>query len=329
MIRRAATWTLVVVGTTLVLSACSSPSMLDPKGTEARSVARIWWLMFGLAAGVYLVVGGFILVAVMRGRRTSDGRSSRISDHAFVWLGGIVVPIVILFVLGVVTVNTTAALRRPDADPLRIQVEGKRWWWAVSYTGTGITSAGEIHLPTGRPIEITLTSDNVIHSFWVPQLAGKLDVIPGQRNVLRFKITHPGDYRGECAEFCGIQHANMNFRVVAESPGLYERWVSQHRNAPIEPASDVAASGEHVFQSQSCAGCHAVRGTQAHGTLGPDLTDIGARPLLGGGVMTNTPANLARWINDAPKYKPGVLMPAIHLSTSQTKSIVAYLESLK
>ena len=149
---------LLLITTTLVLTACGSNSMLNPKGSEARRVAGVWWLMFGLAAGVYLVVGGFIVVAVVRGRRGAgarearSGRGSRISDHSFVWFGGIIVPLIILLVLAVVTVSTTAALRRPESDPLRVDVVGKRWWWAVSYPGTGIRSAGEIHLPTGRPI---------------------------------------------------------------------------------------------------------------------------------------------------------------------------------
>jgi cytochrome c oxidase subunit 2 len=324
---------------TAVLAGCGnsrSPNMLDPKGTEAHDIAGVWWLMFGLAAGVYLVVGGLIIHSVRTGRRRAraeggdgaDGPDSpRFDDHMVLW-GGVVVPLVILFVLAVVTVRTTNALRRPAANALSIDVVGKRWWWAVSYPSTHFTTANEIHLPAGRPIEIHLSSDNVIHSFWVPQLAGKVDTIPGQDNVLRFVATKPGTYEGECAEFCGIQHAHMDFYVVVQPEGDFDRWLTEHERPPLEPASELADEGQVAFDSESCAGCHTIDGTPALGTVGPNLTDIGERPTLGAGALTNTPKNMQRWITDAPRQKPGVLMPRIDLSSAKAKAIVAYLESL-
>jgi cytochrome c oxidase subunit 2 len=245
-----------------------------------------------------------------------------------VW-GGVAVPLIILLVLAVVTVRTTDALRRPERNALRVEVVGKRWWWAVTYPATRFTTANEVHLPAGRPIELDLSSDNVIHSFWVPQLAGKLDTIPGQHNVLRIRASTPGVYEGLCAEFCGIQHAHMSFTVIVQTAGDFDRWLAQHSQPPLEPASELAAQGEVAFNRLPCAGCHTIAGTQANGTLGPDLTDIAARRDLGAGTVTNDPENLARWITNAPSLKPGALMPPITMTGSEVESIVAYLESLK
>jgi cytochrome c oxidase subunit II len=313
-----------------------TPNLLNPKGTEAHDIAGVWWLMFGLAALVYVIVAGFIVHAILKGRRRAraeadDGadapESPTFDDRMITW-GGVVVPLLILFVLAVVTVRTTNALRRPASNALRIDVAGERWWWAVTYPSTHFVTADAIHLPAGRPIELHLTSDNVIHSFWVPQLAGKVDTIPGQDNVLRFVATTPGTYEGECAEFCGIQHTHMGFVVVVESEGDFDRWMAEHEKPPLEPASELADEGQVAFNSESCAGCHTIDGTPAQGTLGPNLTDLGARPTLGAGALTNTPENLRKWITDAPSAKPGVLMPRVALSTAKAKAIVAYLESL-
>src|SRR2546421_3687057 len=191
--------------------------------------------MFGLAAGVYVIVGGFIVVALLRGRRTTDGKPSRIRDSTFIWWGGIIVPVVILAVLAVETVNATGDLRQPEASPVRIEVVGKRWWWDIRYPDDGVVTANEVHIPTGRPIEIGVDSDNVIHSFWVPQLGGKLDMIPGQHNVLRLKANTPGTYHGQCAEYCGLEHGRMDFFVIADRPDVYARWVARYRQAPSPP----------------------------------------------------------------------------------------------
>ena len=332
--RRAALAGVVVAG--VLLAGCGSghsPSMLDAKGSESRHIAGLWWLMFAIACGVYAIVAGFITGAVLRkpavASETDPDPAGRRFDDRMIVFGGVVAPILVLVVLAVVTVTTTNALRRPESDALHVDVVGKRWWWAVTYPSVHFTTANELRLPAGRPIEIRLTSDNVIHSFWVPQLAGKVDTIPGQTNLLRFVARTPGTYKGECAEFCGVQHTHMGFIVRVQSPGDFDRWLTQHSRPAIEPASEPAAQGEAAFNAQSCAGCHTIAGTPAAGTLGPDLTDIGERETLGAGALTNTPDNLARWITDAPGAKPGVLMPELDLSPRDVQSIVAYLESLK
>ena len=305
--------------------------MLHTHGSEASRIAGIWWLMFGLGAAVYAIVAVFIVWAILRrrGRVGPGGRDGRVSDDTWIVWGGVIVPVLILGVLAVVTVQATSELRKPEAGALRVEVVGKRWWWQVSYVGTDLTTANEIHLPAGRPVEIGLDSDNVIHSFWVPELAGKVDQIPGQHNVLRFTPRTPGTYIGECAEFCGVEHARMGFVVIVQTVTDFDRWLSRHELTPSPPDSEAAAAGEVAFSRQACAGCHTIRGTPAQGTVGPDLTDFGGRTTIGARTVENTPANLAQWIVDAQQTKPGALMPPMPLSSRDLDNIVTYLESLK
>jgi cytochrome c oxidase subunit 2 len=285
--------------------------------------------MFALAVAVYLVVGGLIIVASVRGRRRGAVEGARRLDDYFIWIGGLGVPVLILMFIAFLTVHTGAALRAPATNALPIHVVGKQWWWAVDYPGTNVVTANEMHVPVGQPLEIRLESDNVVHSFWVPQLAGKLDVIPGQPNVLRFTVRKAGVYRGVCAEFCGLQHARMGFRVIAMSPGDFAIWLAHEQHLTTVPSSELAARGELAFASNSCAGCHTVRGTSALGTKGPDLSDLGSRARIGAETLDNTPSNLTQWINDPGHFKPGVLMPPSTISPDDVQAIVAYLEGLK
>ncbi len=320
----------------VTLSACGdgSPSMLDHHGPEARHVAGVWWLMFAMAAVVYVVVAGLVVVAILKGRRgpdtegvaTGEGRGG---ESAFIWAGGIVAPVAILAVLAVVTVTTTKDLRKPERDELQIEVTAKRWWWDVEYPDTGVVTANEIHIPAGRPIDVVLRSDNVIHSFWVPQLAGKVDAIPGQTNHLRFEASDAGTYLGACAEYCGDLHARMGFLVIADTPADFERWVARRTGAGTGPTSEKAAEGQRVFMREPCAGCHTIRRTEASGTLGPDLSDFGSRQWIGSITVENTPANLAGWISNSQPIKPGNLMPPISLEPDEIDALVTYLESLR
>lgn len=323
------------VALALALAACSkdSPSALDGKGPEARRIAGVSWLMFGLAGAVYVVVAGFIVMAIVRGRRRQEDSpkpAREPKDDTFIWFGGIVAPVVILAVLAVVTITTTQDLRAVEQGELRIQVVAKRWWWDVRYPDAGVATANEIHIPAGRPIDIELTSDNVIHSFWVPQLAGKVDTIPGQTNHLRLKASEPGTYRGACAEYCGIQHANMSYLVIADPPADFDRWLTRRSSgAGLTPGSEQASRGQVVFNRESCSGCHAVRGTPATATIGPDLSNFGEREAIGSLTVPNTPENLSRWITEPEKVKPGNLMPPTALSPDDLAAVVAYLEGLK
>jgi cytochrome c oxidase subunit II len=330
--RRRPVLTAALVAMLLLLVACStkqSPAITDPKGTEAHTISGIWWLMCGLASFVYLVVGGFIVFALFRGRRSGSAKDMRMRDGTFIVVGGLIIPALILLVLGAQVVHASNTLRKPEKNELRIEVVGKRWWWAVSYPGEGITTANEIHIPVGRPLVIGLDSDNVIHSFWVPQLAGKVDLIPGQHNVLRVTATKPGTYRGECAEYCGLEHAKMNFLVVAQTAADFDAWVVRHQPAPTGPTDQLAATGQMVFMREPCSGCHTIRGTTANGTIGPDLTDIGSRLELGANTVPNTDSYLSGWVVNSQTIKPGNLMPPIPMNANDLHALVAYLRSLK
>jgi cytochrome c oxidase subunit 2 len=284
--------------------------------------------MFGLAVAVYLIVAALIVYALLRGRRKST-EPSRLRENTFIWVGGVVVPAVILFVLGVVTVTTSNAIRKPSSHALAIDVTGHDWWWSVTYPDDRIVTANEIHVPVGQPLDISIRSDDVIHSFWVPQIAGKVDAIPGQPNRLRVTVEKAGTYIGECAEFCGLQHAHMGFSVVAESAGDFERWVTRNQQPAPEPTSDLVERGELVFTSSACAGCHTIEGTTAQGTRGPNLTHVGTRQTLGARTLPNTSSEMKRWIENPATFKPGVKMPPAELSNDQIEALVAYLQSRK
>lgn len=330
--RRAAPLTVVVAG--LLVSACggdNTPSTLSPKGPAAERIAGVWWLMFGLATAVYLVVGGLIVLAALRGRGTEgEGRPSRFSDRQFIVIGGLVVPSIILAVLAVVTVTSTDALTKPaEKDALKVEVTGYRWWWQVRYPDERIVTANELRIPAGRQVEIKLHSRDVLHSFWVPELAGKVDMVPGQTNEIRLEADEPGVFRGECAEYCGVQHAKMAFLVVAERPAAFERWVARQQRPPPTPANEQEARGQAVFARSTCGACHTVRGTEARGTAGPDLTDFGSRRTIGAASVPNTTAHLSGWIVDSQSIKPGNLMPPIDVEPADLSALVEYLESLR
>ena len=305
-------------------------SALSGDGSESTQIGGLWWLMFGLSAAVYVVVAGFILVAVVRGRGEGPEPPDARKDERFIWIGGLLMPVLILAVLAVVTVTTTRDLRPDDPDAVRIEVIGKRWWWDVRYPDDDVASANEVHVPVDRPVDLVLTSTDVIHSFWVPELAGKVDMVPGQVNHLRFTPTKAGVYRGVCAEFCDLGHANMAFVVVAEPAADFDRWLARGASGVgTRPQAELAARGEVVFLRESCGGCHLVKGTGAQGKRGPDLSDFGSRRTIAAATVPNTPENLAEFIRDPRSVKPGVLMPPTpQISDEELQALVAYLGGL-
>lgn len=309
----------------------AATSVLGGDGSEAQRIERVWWLMFGLSAVVYVTVAGFILVAVVRGRHAGPQPPDAKKDERFIWLGGLLMPVVVLGVLAVVTVTSTRDLREEDPNAVRIEVIGKRWWWEVRYPEDGVASANEVHVPVGRPVDLVLTSTDVIHSFWVPELAGKVDMVPGQVNHLRFTPTRAGVYRGACAEFCDLGHANMAFVVVAEPPEEFARWLARRASTSgIMPQDDLAARGEVVFLRESCGGCHQVKGTTARGRRGPELSDFGSRRTIAAATVPNTAENLMEFLRDPDSVKPGVLMPpSPQIPEEELRALVAYLEGLR
>ncbi len=282
--------------------------------------------MFGLSVAVYAIVGGLVIIAILRRRRRHV--SARFSDR-LILVGGLLVPVGILGIVAVFTIRTSNALVAGPSE-VTVHVAGEQWWWRVEYPALGITTANEIHVPVGEVVDISLTSDNVIHSFWVPQLAGKTDLIPGQVNHLSFMASRAGTYRGQCAEFCGLEHARMAFQVVVDERSAFEEWVDVQRSRPGAALADpLAAEGERIFLNSACAGCHTVAGTSAGGTLGPDLTHVGSRATLAADTLPNTAAAMSRWLSMTQQVKPGALMPQIDLNADQVQALVAYLEGLK
>jgi cytochrome c oxidase subunit 2 len=241
--------------------------------------------------------------------------------------------VAILLAFFFVDMSVERTLREPLAEhPLTIQVVGHQWWWEVRYTGAPqehLTTANEIHIPTGRPVQLELTSSDVIHSVWVPSLAGKKDLIPGYKDTLWFQADVPGVYRGQCAEFCGHQHAKMGLLVIAEHPDSFALWQDRMRRPALPPTDSSASRGQEVFMTRQCVLCHNIEGTQAGSIAGPDLTHVASRLTLAAGSLENTRDNLARWIRDPQGVKPGAQMPQPELTSAELEALVAYLESLQ
>ncbi len=310
---------------TLSLAACNQhQSTLSPFGEQADQVRSI---------AIVLVVGSVILAAglalLMRhAMRAPEGRLTHKGGMKLVlWLGGIG-PSILLLGLLVYALPAMRPIPVTNAD-LRIGVDGEQFWWRVRYAppgGSVVEAANELRLPVGRTVELSLRSPDVIHSFWVPGLAGKMDMIPGRTNRLVVRATKAGTYRGVCAEFCGLGHALMAFDVVAMEPAAFERWLA----AQARPATPTASPGARLFASYGCSGCHSVRGIGPVARIGPDLTHFGSRPTLAAGILPMTHANIAGFVRDPGKTKPGVRMPAFpQMSAAEADQIASYLQGLK
>jgi cytochrome c oxidase subunit 2 len=248
-------------------------------------------------------------------------------------LGGIV-PTIILVPLFLWTVRTLAAIDpRAEEPDLVVDLVGKQWWWEIRYRdtvpGRVFVTANELHVPVGKRVELRLTATDVIHSFWVPELNRKIDMIPGRRNVLRLRADRAGVFRGQCAEFCGLQHAHMAFTVVAEPRADLDAWLAREaKDAPV-PSTPAEQRGQQVLLGSACVYCHTIAGTNASGRIGPDLTHLASRQAIGAGVVPNTPGYLAGWILDPQHLKPGNKMPATALSGPELQDLLAYLETLR
>ncbi len=313
-------------------------STLDPAGPAAGPIASLWWVLLGICVVVQLLVTAAVAVAI--GRRHRQDVASLLAHGeptkrrvVMAATGVTLLVLVVLVSYSVVVDRAVARLPPPDVVPLVVNVTGHMWWWEVEYeddtSSRRFTTANELRVPVGRPVVVNLEARDVIHSFWVPNLAGKLDVMPGRRNTLWFQADRPGTFRGQCAEFCGLQHAKMAFLVVAEAPDEFEAWAEAYRQTPAPPGTPLAARGEQVFLSSQCALCHRVRGTQAWGLVAPDLSRIGSRRTLAAGTLPNTPENMAAWIRDPQGIKPGTFMPATRLDDDSLDALVAYLDGLR
>jgi cytochrome c oxidase subunit 2 len=306
-------------------------SALSPRGAQAEDVAVLAWVLFGLAALVLLIVIAAAYFA-MRGppaiRRPLGGRRA-------VYIGGIAFPAIVLTALLGYGVSQMRASIETLADPpaVRIEVVGEQWWWRTAYLapeGGRIPGANEIRLPVGRDVELTLLSADVIHSFWVPTLAGKVDMIPGRTNRLRLRADRAGVYRGQCAEYCGGPHALMALDVIALPEPEYDAWLAAQAAPANEASTGAEADGKALFLAAGCAACHAIRGIGAEGTVGPDLTHLGSRRSLAAATLPLTQENIARFIADGQHIKPNNRMPPFRIfSDAELQALAAYLAGLK
>ncbi|HEV2292203.1 MAG TPA: cytochrome c oxidase subunit II [Tepidisphaeraceae bacterium] len=303
-------------------------SVLHPASPAAEAIEWLWWLMFWVCTIVSVIVFVLLAVALIRRRRRTASPMPPLGNK-FIIISGIILPAIILVGLLIANLRASIALREPETA-LTVRVIGRQWWWEVHYPELGITTANEIHIPVGRPVRVELRSADVIHSFWVPRLGGKMDMIPGielTNYVLR--ASKPGEYRGQCAEFCGLQHALMAFYVVALPPEKFDAWVAERQKPVTPPADQRLLHGRAVFASAACGNCHAIRGTEFTGTLGPDLTHLGSRLTLGAATIPNNRGNLEGWISNPQPLKPGNLMPATYLNADDLHALADYLETLK
>ncbi|MGH8896366.1 MAG: cytochrome c oxidase subunit II [Egibacteraceae bacterium] len=306
-------------------AACTSGAFAG-KGESARNGLTLTWVLIILGTVVYVVTGAVALTALRRHPAHQDAHTREGFDHRMIVAGGIVVPAVIL--LGLLVLNITTLAAQPRNGRMTVQVEGFQYWWEVRYPQQGVVTANEIHVPTGERVRLELTTHDVIHSFWVPELAGKRDLIPGRRNVLVIEADRPGTYRGQCAEFCGLQHANMAMFVIAHAPGDFQRWLRDNVAPAGTPAEMAQQRGLDTFM-QNCAGCHTIRGTGADGQKGPDLTHFASRRTIGAGTVPNDRGRLGGWVANAQSTKPGSLMPPIPIPADRLNDLLDYLESLR
>jgi cytochrome c oxidase subunit II len=305
--------------------------MLDPQGPFARDLAVMWWIMHWGAWAIFALVMALALYAVFR----SPERKPPIRSERLILAGGVGLPVLVLTPLLVYTVLVGARLIDPRVEEnLTVEVVGHVWWWEVRYPDVdpdrAVISANEIRIPVGRPVQAVLTTADVIHSFWVPNLAGKIDMTPGKVTRVWMQADAPGVYRGQCAEYCGAQHARMAFYVVAMPPAEWEAWMARERGPARAPDTPKLIRGRDTFITAGCGACHTVRGTEASGTRGPDLTHVGGRISLGAGILPNNVGTLGGWIADSQGLKPGNLMPAFHAFDGPTlRALAAYLDSLE
>jgi cytochrome c oxidase subunit 2 len=321
-----------------VLAGCdASHSALLPVAPEGRAIAQLFWVFTAICVVVWVLVVLTLLVALVRRRRerpdplVRDPRRERRFGVIVLSLTGLTAVIVgVLTALSYAEQASLFGLNKQNG--VEIKLTGHQWWWEIEYDNPQpdktFVTANEIHVPVGVPVTVKLAAADVIHSFWVPSVMGKLDLIPGRDNVTHFTVDKPGIYRGSCAEFCGLQHANMGLLLIAQPQPEFDAWQAQQRAAAASPG-DAEKKGQAVFLSQPCVSCHAIRGTPAGGTAGPDLTHLASRSTIAAGTLPFGRGQLAAWVADPQSSKPGTRMPLVKLKPDELDALLNYLESLK
>lgn len=332
---------LGALGALLLVAGCRGAtyqSVLASKGPQAAKVESLWWFAFWIAAAVYALTMAALFLAALRGRRRARRGEAPPADGERRMTRGVTVAVGATVAILLVFLGYDLSVGRtlspvPIRDPLTIEVTGKQWWWDITYSDPSprgrFTTANEIHVPVGRPVLLVLNAADVIHSIWVPNLVGKKDLVPGRTQSLWFQADTPGVYRGQCAEFCGYQHAKMALFVVAEPPAQYAQWANQQMAQAAPPTDPVAIRGQQVFMERSCVMCHNIEGTPAGSRAGPDLTHVASRRTLAAGTVRNTRGNLAGWIVDPQGIKPGTRMPPNQLPPADLEALLTYLQTLR
>jgi cytochrome c oxidase subunit 2 len=302
---------------------------MAPQSLEAERTKGLADLLFIGGAAILILIVGLCVTAVIG----TPGIRTRLAHGTTVLFGGAVFPAItltalLIYALAIMRDTTPAA-----TNPIAIDVQGERWWWRVTYVDSEagrIASANEIRVPVNQPVRLRLTTADVIHSFWVPRLAGKVDMIPGRTNFLQFNVTAAGEFRGQCAEYCGGAHALMGMRVIAVGPEEFTVWLAHERQPARQPSSPIEQQGRELFLTRGCGACHTIRGIGAVGTLGPDLTHVGGRQAIAAETLSMTTENLARWIAENDHVKPSNLMPSYSaIPEQELDAIASYLFSLK
>ncbi len=333
---RQASFALIL--TAALLASCNVQSTLRPAGPAAEELSDLNWFLIILFLTITVVMLGLIALVLTRPRGSLDEHEpvGIGGGHSWILIGGFGIPAAILSVVFGVGLAGMSKFPLHDGShmPPEIRVVGHQWWWELHYVQGGVdqqfVTANEIHIPVGRPVDIDLTSRDVIHSFWVPSLHGKVDLLPKQPNRIRIQASRAGTFRGQCAEYCGEQHAHMNLMVVADPPDQYQRWLAGQLQPALSPGNEEQARGQVLFMNRPCLLCHTIRGTGAGGRAGPDLTHIGSRRKIAANMLDNDIANLSAWVTHAQSLKPGAEMPNVTQFTGpELHEIVAYLQSLK
>ena len=321
------------------LASTAPMNMMDPAGTPAQSIFHLSWFVLGLVSGIFAVVGGLLTFIVVRyrARPGDETEPTQIYGSNQIELSWTVIPILLVFMLFLTTARVilgTEHIPKPS-NALTVVVVGHQFWWEYDYPSLGIVTANELHVPVSDPTHPTptylnTTSADVTHSFSIPRLAGKMDVIPNRVNTLWIDPFAAGLYLGQCNQYCGTQHAKMLLRVYADSPADFAAWVKHEQSSAADPSTlnPEQVSGKWVFEHNACANCHTVKGTSAKGKFGPDLTHMASRDTLGSGAFSNNEQNLHKWIDEPDYFKPGVLMPPMHLNEKDLNAVTAYLMTL-
>jgi cytochrome c oxidase subunit II len=331
------TWLLVVIGLVLAVAGCAQDApqdALNPAGPNARMIHNLFVPVFWVAVVVFVLVEAAIIMAVVKFRRRGvddDEVPRQVHGNTRLEIGWTILPAVILAVIAIPTVATIFTLNERPSEALNVHVVGAQFWWQFEYEDEGIVTANELHIPTGTPVFLTLESVDVVHSFWSPRLNGKRDVVPGRTHTWSIEADEPGEYLGQCAEMCGISHANMRLNVIAHDPADYDEWVAGQQQLPEAPTAGLAADGAELF-GQQCAQCHVVRGQHERvedtSPLSPDLTHLMTRECFAGCVYDLNRNELEAWLRN-PQRKAGSLMVIGELTEEQIDQLYAYLETLQ